>query len=43
MTEYDIVHHHRSSFNCIDVNPDTVPGELVIQMVHFSIMCRLMP
>ncbi|MCG8626952.1 MAG: hypothetical protein MJE68_33750 [Proteobacteria bacterium] len=28
MTEYDTVHHHRSLFNCIDVNPDTVPGEI---------------
>ena len=28
MTEFDTIHHYRSSFNCIDVAPDTVTGEV---------------
>ena len=26
MTEREHVLHHRSSFDCVDVNPDIVPG-----------------
>ena len=26
MTERGSAHHYRSSFDCVDVNPNTVPG-----------------
>ena len=28
MTEREHQNHHRSSFDCVDVNPGTVPGEI---------------
>ena len=28
MTEHGNGHHYRSSFDCVDVSPDTVPGEV---------------
>ena len=28
MTEREHSAHHRSSFDCVDVSPDTVPGEV---------------
>ena len=28
MTEWEHQNHHRSSFDCVDVNPGTVPGEI---------------
>ena len=38
MTEREHPHHYRSSFDCVDVSPDSVPGEVgdsLISLFHY--------